>query len=314
MHLLDQWATDQITKICPYLSLGDVQQLVSHSFDLGQEEAAEYLLGFIGMSDEALAFLEEYNSKRFKPVQVWGATVKESKPKPKPPVTSKSKKNKKNKPVKQGKVGHAASGVDGKPICECMATVHDLVANCMGCGKIICQFEGDEACPFCGLALGQMDKQEHEYNNQQGHYEQQGYYEQQGDSNAASELDKAMSRKERLLDYDRHHAARSKIIDQASDFDSSQLYNKWKSPEERAAILKKMQQREREQEEVKKKRVITLDLENQRVLIEQPTIASTETIVLVTETGDRPMRNPLLKKPAPQFVSSETGPIKTCRQ
>ena len=31
----------------------------------------------------------------------------------------------------------------GRHVCECMATKHDLVNNCLQCGKIVCSQEGD---------------------------------------------------------------------------------------------------------------------------------------------------------------------------
>lgn len=34
--------------------------------------------------------------------------------------------------------------------CHCQATQHALVNNCINCGKIVCEFEGEGPCLFCG--------------------------------------------------------------------------------------------------------------------------------------------------------------------
>lgn len=40
--------------------------------------------------------------------------------------------------------------VQGRKICYCQATKHAFVNNCMSCGKIICEQEGQGPCLFCG--------------------------------------------------------------------------------------------------------------------------------------------------------------------
>jgi hypothetical protein len=42
-------------------------------------------------------------------------------------------------------------GDAGKRIlCECLATLHGLLSNCITCGKIVCRLEGPGPCLFCG--------------------------------------------------------------------------------------------------------------------------------------------------------------------
>ena len=38
--------------------------------------------------------------------------------------------------------------------CQCMATKHALVANCLGCGRVICEREGKGPCLTCGRPVG----------------------------------------------------------------------------------------------------------------------------------------------------------------
>ncbi len=34
--------------------------------------------------------------------------------------------------------------------CYCLCTKHGLVNNCVNCGKIVCEQEGEGPCLFCG--------------------------------------------------------------------------------------------------------------------------------------------------------------------
>ncbi|RKP04237.1 hypothetical protein CXG81DRAFT_16366 [Caulochytrium protostelioides] len=49
--------------------------------------------------------------------------------------------------------GHLSPGLNGRISCECMATTHGLFNNCLSCGKIVCQFEGEGPCAFCGTPV-----------------------------------------------------------------------------------------------------------------------------------------------------------------
>lgn len=40
--------------------------------------------------------------------------------------------------------------LQGRAICYCMCTLHPLVNNCVSCGKIVCEQEGEGPCMFCG--------------------------------------------------------------------------------------------------------------------------------------------------------------------
>ncbi len=40
--------------------------------------------------------------------------------------------------------------VPGRQLCYCQCTRHKLVNNCVNCGKIVCEQEGEGPCLFCG--------------------------------------------------------------------------------------------------------------------------------------------------------------------
>ena len=165
--------------------------------------------------------------------------------------------------------------------------------NCLSCGKIICIREGPGPCTFCGTPLlsssetqdmisflkeerGRekmaMDKRAHkkaEVARTPKAYSQPsggalppqlglGYGTpagQGGEDEDAAALKRAREHRDKLLAFQSTNAQRTKIIDEAADFDTSAIasvgyagLNKWATPEERALQLKKQQRRMREVE------------------------------------------------------------------
>lgn len=43
-------------------------------------------------------------------------------------------------------------------MCECQASRHKLVGNCLNCGRIVCEQEGSGPCYFCGSLVGRRDE------------------------------------------------------------------------------------------------------------------------------------------------------------
>ena len=157
-------------------------------------------------------------------------------------------------------------GIHGRLYCECLAVKHGLLANCLFCGKIVCKLEGPGPCPSCGV-LVESRQQQLELLRQS---RQDGFH---------TLLEKAQNQKSKLLQQDQDletrkiHGTRLLLFylaDQASDFDStSEIYNKWTRPEDRALALKKHQALEQEKEEAKSKRTMTLDFDRQEFVLEE---------------------------------------------
>lgn len=115
--------------------------------------------------------------------------------------------NKKKKPGKVVSLAEAAKGSivfqQGKP-CSCQARQHRLVSNCLSCGKIICEQEGEGPCHFCGaLVLREGSSYA-------------GLNESLPVLTDAEEAAEAYAK--RLVDYDRNSAARTTVIDDQSDY------------------------------------------------------------------------------------------------
>lgn len=117
----------------------------------------------------------------------------------------------------------------GEP-CDCQARRHNLVNNCLGCGKVICEQEGEGPCSFCGSEVWHHDRP---IQHLRGPSEQ-----------ILESEEKANVLKNKLLAYDRNEKSQTTIIDDQSDYFNIDG-NSWLSPEEK----KKLQREELEKAE-----------------------------------------------------------------
>ncbi|KAJ1822926.1 hypothetical protein LPJ60_001843 [Coemansia sp. RSA 2675] len=293
--------------------------------------------------------------------------------------------------------------------CECQASEHPLLTNCLTCGRIICNKEGPGPCMFCGAQVENPDQQlqQHmqrllsraeEAKQQQpngslaspgssrkaqpsggmsyrmkvgggfGTREAEALWpaNEAGSSNdggsastlgAVAELSeeeylqlafkalaidsatadpasvreaeawvKAMRRKEKLLDFDRTAAQRTRLIDQASDFDPNAI-GKWMTPIEKAeaarrAAAKLKEEEEREQRRRQGTRVLRLNFAKGTIDMARPDEVGADakekaadsapakpppvrSAAAATTTGGSFAHNPLLGGAAePRFVLS----------
>ncbi|KAJ2553351.1 hypothetical protein EV175_002973 [Coemansia sp. RSA 1933] len=257
--------------------------------------------------------------------------------------------------------------------CECQASEHPLLTNCLTCGRIICDSEGPGPCMFCGSEVESPDQQlqqhmrrllRHAEQNEDATSNKQkdkgkgkapptpqrppvkgmlysmkagggmstreagllwdnaidaeetpssdngdsspkalvsrgkelseeeylllafkclGIDSQTTDPTALQEAEawvKATRRKERLLDYDRTAAQRTKLIDELSDFDPFSV-GKWMSPEEKIEAEKRKVERAKEEQKREERlrsgmRVLRLDFQKGAVDIKRPDEADDE--------------------------------------
>lgn len=87
-----------------------------------------------------------------------------------------------------------------------MCTMHPLVNNCVNCGKIVCEQEGEGPCLFCGnwvdretvYDLAEIGEEE----------------ENPSGRNLASLYEVALQHRDKLLEYDVNSAKRLGVIDE----------------------------------------------------------------------------------------------------
>lgn len=199
--------------------------------------------------------------------------------------------------------------------CDCQAQRHELLEiapNCLNCGKIICVKEGLGPCTFCNTPLlsneeyaaiiGEL-KQERgqlksEINNSQqssrpksrppkaSYSGSAGGQPLVSHSPSSSELrsserialpglDKANAQLANLLNFQSTSAQRTRIIDNAADFDlpSSSSSAAWLTPVERAAQIKRQQRSLRKMQALERKRngrgkrVVSIDLRGNKLVV-----------------------------------------------
>lgn len=88
-----------------------------------------------------------------------------------------------------------------------------------------------------------------------------------GPGGSSSQLDAAKAHRDRLLNFQAQNARRTRVVDEAADFETPNLASTiWMSPAQRALALKKQQRVLREMEEKarpeweKKKTIMSLDI------------------------------------------------------
>jgi len=138
----------------------------------------------------------------------------------------------------------------GEP-CECQATKHKLITNCLNCGKVICEQEGKGPCKFCQTPLFTNPA------NFSAHQKEQ----------IEKNLLNAIKYKDTILGYQNTHAKRTIVYDDQEDYFEN-ANNKWLSNDERAAVQKQEQEFKKKQEDLKKTTRISIDFVGRRIITE----------------------------------------------
>nr|GLL22206.1 activating signal cointegrator 1 [Ipomoea trifida] len=215
-----------------------------------------------------------------------------------------------SKKKKSGKVlslAEAAKGSivfqQGKP-CSCQARRHKLISNCLSCGKIVCEQEGEGPCNFCGsLVL----KEGSSYAGLDGALPI-------SDAEAAAE---AFAK--RLVDYDRNAAARTTVIDDQSDYYEIEG-NSWLSMEEKELLRKKREEIEEIERAKRSKVVVTFDLVGRKVLLNQDEVSGElhNGILLRPSEEEEKEKDNARFKPSPnlkiQPIFLDPGPRRTPKE
>lgn len=156
----------------------------------------------------------------------------------------------------------------GRHLCNCEASKHNLINNCMQCGRIVCEQEGSGPCLFCGnLVCTEDELRTIESSSQSGDNLKKSLMKQERPKG----WEEALAMRNRLLDYDRTSEKRTTVIDDESDY--FRANSVWLSDEERAK-LKKIEEKMREKKHGSRlDQKITIDFTGRQV-IEEPTMGT----------------------------------------
>lgn len=210
----------------------------------------------------------------------------------------------------------------GRHPCECQASWHALVNNCLRCGRIVCRQEGSGPCFTCdSLVCTNEEKEVLSHESKRSQQLRNKLMNQTMDEG----LLKAIEHKNKLLEYDRTSERRTRVIDDNCDYYSSD--NKWLTTEQRELVRKKEKELRDEQEASRRRQKITLDFAGRQVVRAEEEEKSMQSLLQslvapLAETGinERACRevegthfvDPALDMPAPEYVS--TGELRASRR
>ncbi|XP_063705617.1 activating signal cointegrator 1 [Culicoides brevitarsis] len=192
--------------------------------------------------------------------------------KPKENIPSEStgaKKKTKFVPVTSGDI--EATLLKGRHRCDCQATKHKLITNCMKCGRIVCEQEGSGPCLYCGNLV--CSREEEDLIGQQtkrGQNLKKTLMEQ----GRPAGWEEALAQRNRLLDYDRNSARRTEIIDDESDYFKNNSV--WLSEEEREKLAKLERELEEKKHASRRTKTITVDLYNRQIVEQEENLGELE--------------------------------------
>lgn len=220
----------------------------------------------------------------------------------------------------------------GRHSCECQAAKHKLVNNCLQCGRIVCDQEGSGPCLHCGnLVCTQEEQEVLSRGSRKSEQLRQRLMKDVGEkslphqnSRTNSGLEKAIQHKNKLLNYDKTSVQRTKVIDDESDYFSTDS-NQWLSHKQREALRKRNEELRAERFASRRDMKVTLDFAGRRVLESDNETGRqmydvNDTVVQQVHYGVKPksesfkmeesdfsdLVNPLINVQSPQFVSTVT--------
>ncbi|XP_065336723.1 activating signal cointegrator 1 [Cloeon dipterum] len=126
--------------------------------------------------------------------------------------------------------------VPGRHKCCCEATKHELVNNCLSCGRIVCGQEGPGPCLFCGKLVCTKDQARIVG---RGSKKSEKLVQHLMKLTEDPKMDKAIEKKNKLLEYDKQNFKMTRVIDDQKDF---YALSTWQSEKERSHIQKKEQE------------------------------------------------------------------------
>lgn len=158
----------------------------------------------------------------------------------------------------------------GRHKCDCEAKQHALINNCLNCGRIICTQEGAGPCFFCGELVCSPEQQQILASNSR---QADNLYNQLMDKKPKG-YEESVKQRNRLLEFDRNSAQRTKVIDDESDYYQSNSV--WLSKSEREKLKKREDEIQAQKHKSRLDRKVTLDFAGREIVDEDTHIEETE--------------------------------------
>ncbi|KAL7032146.1 hypothetical protein ACKWTF_007234 [Chironomus riparius] len=128
---------------------------------------------------------------------------------------------------KDGKLNDTVM-LKGRVKCDCQASKHKLINNCLYCGRIVCEQEGSGNCLCCGnLVCTEEELKVINSQTKKGDQLKKSLMNTKG-------LESAIAQRDKLLEYDKNSEKRTTVIDDESDYFKANSV--WLSDEERKKL------------------------------------------------------------------------------
>ncbi|XP_050540555.1 activating signal cointegrator 1 isoform X2 [Daktulosphaira vitifoliae] len=149
----------------------------------------------------------------------------------------------------------------GRHKCDCQASKHGLINNCLSCGRIVCKQEGSGPCVVCSeLVCSNDEKILLNCKNNKSKELYNRLIEQTINTQAENE---AFEHRNKLLEFDRTSAKRTNVIDDQMDYYS--VNSGWLSSEQKDQLKKKEIQRQEKKHGSRRTKKITIDFAGRQV-------------------------------------------------
>lgn len=159
----------------------------------------------------------------------------------------------------------------GRHLCDCQASKHKLINNCIQCGRIVCEQEGSGPCLFCGNLVCTEDEQRTiESSSKKGDNLKKSLMQQQRPKG----WEEAVAMRNRLIDYDRTSERRTTVIDDESDYFKTNSV--WLSDAERAKLKKLEEELNAKKHASRRSQKVTLDFAGRQIVDEANVTAEYE--------------------------------------
>ncbi|XP_068620300.1 activating signal cointegrator 1 [Battus philenor] len=250
---MDQWISEGLSRILDFQIPDDLMKYIQ-SID-NESDLNEYMKTLLDFDNsQHKSFFLELCKKKFP--SKGGNTI--SKPQKKkisknknqqdfvsaevqqlPVIEPDSKSKKKTKYVnlysQEGKNAQVIL-LKGRHHCDCQASKHELINNCLQCGRVVCKQEGSGPCLFCGNLVCTPEEQK-EINAKTKASAK--LMESLMERSRPKGWEAAVSHRNRLLEYDRTSERRTRVTDDDSDYFSASSV--WLSASERDKLQKYQQ-------------------------------------------------------------------------
>lgn len=216
----------------------------------------------------------------------------------------------------------------GRHPCECQATKHKLINNCTDCGRVVCDQEGSGPCLYCGCLVCTRGELEVLQRGSKKSEKLRAELLNKGQgSSIPSSLEKAISHKDKLLEYDKNSVKRTQVLDDDLDYFSTDS-NQWLSNSDRQKLQKREEELRGKRHASRLDRKVTLDFAGRKVIDEPSHVdmydANDEIVREVQDgvksvsnsfrnidlNGDYPgLVNPTINQEQPTFVEADIDKI-----